>query len=158
MEDNVPNPGKFIILIACGIITACTAQGPAAPGAPGAPAGLNPPAPPPPAAIMLSSFEVHPRTATPYELDGVFTLTETSGLGGATLRSVVFAVGSATDTQDAGCWGDAPIRIPPNGTFTSATLGYCAPFLRVLTVDSFADLTVSYRNDDGSGGRWTHRP
>lgn len=144
------NAGRFIVLIVCGIGTGCAAPGPAAPSAA---ARLSPTvAPAAPAVIVVSSFEVHPRAGAPYELDGVFTLTETSGRGGATLRSVVFAAGSAIDMQDASCWGDAPIRVPPNGTFTSVTLGYCAPFLRVFTADGSADLTVSLQNDDGSRG------
>jgi hypothetical protein len=149
LEDNVATPGQFLIVIACGLVTGCAGQGPATPNAP---ARVNPPAPPAPAAIVVSSFEVHPRRAAPYELDGVFTLTETSGLGAATLRSVAFAAGSVIDMQDAGCWGDAPIRIAPNGTFSSVTLGYCAPFLRVVTVPSLADLAISYQNNDGSRG------
>ena len=106
----------------------------------------------PPATLEVSSFAVgvRPRPGGVFALTGTFTLAETSGKGTATLTSVQFDAGSAVDVEDAGCWGDLAIQIPPNGTFDGQTLGYCGPFAEVMTLGDYAFLGVTYRNTDGS--------
>ena len=122
------------------------------PSAPGAPLPQAPATAAPPATLEVSSFAVgvRPRPGGVFALIGTFTLAETSGKGTAALTSVQFDAGSAVDVEDATCWGDLAIRIPPNGTFDGQTLGYCAPFVEVTTLGDYAFLGVTYQNNDGS--------
>lgn len=141
---------RFLIVSATAVIAGCGGRAPLLPSGPlpSTPA----PTPAPRAAIAVSSFvvSVHPRPGGPFAINGVFTLAETSGEGTATLQSVEFEVGGVVDIQDAGCWGDAPIRIKPNSTFDGQTLGYCAPFVLVNVLSDVAMLAVTYQNEDGS--------
>ena len=123
-----------------------------APSAPSTPVPQAPAATAPPATLEVSSFAVgvRPRPGGVFALIGTFTLAETSGKGTATLTSVRFDAGSAVDVEDAGCWGDLAIQIPPSGTFDGQTLGYCAPFVEVTTLGEYAFLGVTYQNNDGS--------
>jgi hypothetical protein len=88
-----------------------------------------------------------------FEYNITFTLKETGGRSGVTIRDVVTQIVDLSMTGPA-CWREA-LRVPAGGTLTAfadGRLGYCAPEISSDTPAASIYLSVSFLDDAGGLG------
>jgi len=146
-----------VVSLVCGLSSACGSHSPTAPNQPGAPA------PNPGSSIAVLAITAFTVTAVPdpyipglFNLVEKFDLTETSGLSGATIRSITSLSDVVSDMTGVECWRD-PIRVPAGGTLDTFdagldSLGYCAPASATRDRSAQVSIVISFLDDAGRAG------